>query len=645
MHELRDDALERELSRLSEYTGEPASLWEDAIDAHRRERDRRLWVWVRRPAPALAAAGLSVLVASIALRPAPTPALPARGLDLASGLADSDVNRSVLLSATTSGRDSNWAQPSGGVNTQLPREITQNSPELDFFNARYNVPSMRGGENDGGGGGNSYSNMAGNPWYGDLATKSSVREERAVDSNAGARTGTEPSEAAKPAVVLADRSAGGAGSGRAADYDTGLLGAAIAPSPSPEPFPPPTATLTLGVPDVNHFYYKALPSLVNEKSGEELKFNRMLGKESKDAAQGVELTLHVNENRVPEVVEQLKKEGKVQVETEAIASKETRLAQIDARLESTKRQVAQYDEQTEESRKDADKSMATPEAAAARLKAQDEITNLNRRRNTIVNEGELATINIVAVPEQQVALKKAAQASAGAPAAGAPPSGENWAGKGADPSPPPPPPLPPPSTPAAPIPPPLASMPAAPTTTANKADSEEKLAVAKGMRGGSVGGGRQVPAPAATPAEPPPPQPLPAPSKLDALTPVPTKDSPAIPAGAAPPSSAAAPLQVRGDVPAADAARKQLGRPPSETVNRSEAPNAKTEIGEQAAGDGKIRQAAREGWSSLGDSIAGLVRGAIATALYWVPGAAVGLALGWWWRKHRREAVSEPPPE
>ncbi|MBY0398168.1 MAG: hypothetical protein K2X91_17115, partial [Thermoleophilia bacterium] len=70
MHEPRDDGLEQALESLSRYTGEPGAVWQSAIELHRREREQRLWRWVRRPAPALAAACLAALVASVALRPA-----------------------------------------------------------------------------------------------------------------------------------------------------------------------------------------------------------------------------------------------------------------------------------------------------------------------------------------------------------------------------------------------------------------------------------------------------------------------------------------------------------------------------------------------------------------------------------------------
>jgi hypothetical protein len=79
--------------------------------------------------------------------------------------------------------------------------------------------------------------------------------------------------------------------------------------------------------------------------------------------------------------------------------------------------------------------------------------------------------------------------------------------------------------------------------------------------------------------------------------------------------------------------------------NGAQQPAANETVVTERSESGKIKQAAREGLSSLGDSTAGLVRGAIATALYWVPGVIVGLGLAWWWRKRRLAAVSEPPPK
>ena len=59
---------------------------------------------------------------------------------------------------------------------------------------------------------------------------------------------------------------------------------------------------------------------------------------------------------------------------------------------------------------------------------------------------------------------------------------------------------------------------------------------------------------------------------------------------------------------------------------------------------GKISQAARDGWSRLGDSTANFVRGAIGSMLYWLPALVVLLLSAWWWRRKAVNAAKEPPP-
>ncbi|MFT3684273.1 MAG: hypothetical protein QM783_04990 [Phycisphaerales bacterium] len=298
MHELHDDALERELTRLSEYSGSPTPVWEEALDAHRRERDRKLWVWVRRPAPALAAACLAVLVASVALRsPATERADEERGIAVRRqvvALGKSDRGDALLLptgeSAVGGGGGGRFGNGTGAWNSQVPSELTLDTRGLDNLTVRTTAPEL---------------NQLG--WAGN-SPPTSVR-------------GVPPS-----------------------DFDLDNAGADVYADKAPAVPPAPSTTVTLSVPDVNNFYYKSLPLLVNEKLGDQVADRQMLKAQAKDASDGVQFVLKVNENRLEPLLEELRKAGEVQVEQAESLNRQTRLSQIDARLENDKHFAARFAE-------------------------------------------------------------------------------------------------------------------------------------------------------------------------------------------------------------------------------------------------------------------------------------------------------------
>lgn len=667
MHDPHDDLLERELSRLSEYTGEQPTtpLWQQAIDNHRREQQQRLWVWVRRPAPALAAAGLAVLVASVALRPMGVTA-PVNGRTVAATKNELAERFQETKLATAVKSDS-------GVSSEaisLSRDVTLNAPALEDHSSRVrdagndrSTGSVSVPDNDvlaaagtGGGGGTGVATKSGVPVEGGPAggRGSGADDPRAALGGGVNRNNTRKTEES-PTVF------GGVAPGSppppTADAPTPSLTPAAVPNlplkagweaeyadklSNLSAIPEPTANLALAVQDVGTFY-KYVPTLLNQKLGEQVVTQQMAGT-GKDEPQVYNATLRVNEDRLPEVLEELKKSGKVQAQSGQQLAKETRLTQLDALMDAEKLVAIKTEEAAKEmSNKDAD-----AEALAARSKeAKGTIEALNRRRSQIEKGGELATINIVAVPEAQVraqalptplappaaapAAPKAPGATAARPSGGAAPK----VGGGTA---------------------------AAPTTTADPTpasvagsnvdktpdDSKRQLTTGTPPAGEfsrSVGsktveqaGSNDDPAKkemydlAGSQGAQPPPGAVPAPSGSKvAPTTAPAPAAPVV----LPPSSALPPPPP----------------PPAPSTPEAVTPGAPAQAGlpkgtiDRAEQDGKLKQAAREGLSSLGDSTASVVRNGIATMLYWVPALVLVVGGAWWWRRKAAAAAKEPPPQ
>ncbi|MBY0397252.1 MAG: hypothetical protein K2X91_12420, partial [Thermoleophilia bacterium] len=455
----------------------------------------------------------------------------------------------ILAMTTDRARSDSLRVPSGaavGNNAEKlspPREITQNSPGLDGLNARDSGP---------------VSDWAGNaaPAQGRAVAAARRGIFDVAAGGSGHAAGEPPAPAAPP-------NTGGATPGGREIKPEVTVGEPAAPIAraettiaakpadlaAPLPPPPPTAEVALGVSDVYRFYNEVVPQLVNRKEGEDFALNRLLGPDQKDITQGVDVQLRVNENRLPRVLEQLKQTGQMDVRRQA-TPKEVRLAGLDASLKNARRQAATQ----------AKENAATPQAGSEDAGGEPradgptpgaDIDALTRRREQIAREGEFATLNIIALPEQKVAQDKASA----------------------------------------------------------RADAENAAY-------GSGGGGAQV-------ADPPTPAPSGQPQAVEPS---------AQPARAGAPSTPQPP----GSFPVASAAvpTPAPAQPPAPLVAKS-AP---------LSDGGKLRQAAREGLSSLGDSTAALVRDAIATSLYWVPALVLAAGLTLRWRRRRAAATSEPPP-
>ena len=618
MHDQHDDHLERELSRLSEYTGDqPATpLWQQAMTAHEREKHERVWVWVRRPAPALAAAGLAVLVASIALRPIEQPVTLAERLNAASNPAE----RSTGGDSTTTFASNLDPRAGASSRDNVPSaDLAVNSPVADRINARVPVSREEIGGN---------SNLNELP----VAAPSSSGYGVAMKDQPEVRGGGGQLQPPANADAIAAGSGNGGAPGRPptqpAGLDTARLDRNAVPANTeilPQPavrfsdvlanavdIPEPTANLSLAVADVGTFY-KFVPTLVNEKMGEQVIEPQQAGSTGKDAEQVLNLTIRVNEERLPVILGELKKSGRVQAEFTQQLAKETRLTQIDE-LISNETQIALKPQEAVKAGTKNEVDVDTLKRKAA----EGTIDALNRRRAQIEKGGELATINIVAVPETApgaVADKLAIRAFGNNDLKDRSPAPETAARGMTDAK-------------AENVVSPSKELtidnarsssrgtPGAKLTggvsATLPADSKETGPTTATVRFDGAGGAKAQPiAPGAAPGSP-------RPLETTALTTPP----PPSPASAAPPSPTGA--------PALPVAPEQASSPKPEASRMVEG--------------GKISQAARDGWSRLGDSTANFVRGAIGSMLYWLPALVVLLLSAWWWRRKAVNAAKEPPP-
>ena len=664
MHDQHDDLLERELSRLSEYTGEPTQtpLWQQAIDAHRRKHQQRLWVWVRRPAPALAAAGLAILVASVAMR---SPIAAYRNRELATSAFDAD--RHVKLeTARDSATKSKEPVPSPELALRNENDVFKNSNENVFSNARVNDLQ------------NNELGLRENVQLNDMAGTSAPPLPTAPEGIANLAAGKPDVTRARGAGAEAGSGAGaggggGAAGGRGANVGGTVLAGAVEPmgfksevgvdghyryvrATGISSVPEPSANLALAVPDLKAFY-KQLPSLVDVKLGEQVIAQPQPGEESKIPAQEVNLTLRVKEDRLSAVMDELKKAGRVQAQSGQTLAKETRLQQIDVLVEAEK-QAALKAEAAQRQYADKETRVTPVEQDEDRKRAAGAIEALNRRRAQIEQGGELATLNIVAVPDSpppapapSTPLATASGAPTRAapslpsspstePAPSAPPAGPVALGGSspdkatpvtAEPSSP---------TGAMPT---VAGTPTVdtsePVEKAKKTEAEftrkhtskadagqgtKDTAANKDQLGDTAARGKDfgvTPPPGAQPALPLPPADL-------AVSTDSTK--------ALQPSSPAPRL-----APAAPPPRPTAAVDPAPAARRADASTSAPAPGS----GGKIQQAAREGWSSLGDTTANFVRSAIGSMLYWLPALIAISAAIVWWRRRAAAAAQEPPPE
>ncbi|HZW07517.1 MAG TPA: hypothetical protein VFF65_10375, partial [Phycisphaerales bacterium] len=441
MHDPHDDPLERELRGLSSYSGAPAEppLWQQAIDRHRAQQHQRLWVWVRRPAPALAAAALALLVTTIALQPGPN----LRGRVVPTSELSAAAERSLRGGATAGAEPtprSDSADPTGRLDrlhvtgdrmAPPSRSVVPTNPLSDLPPAApppsppapgpTNQPATTrsagalskeaGHTSPGNGGGSS------GPVDAARSLDSTAPGDRSTSAGAGPPPGAaEPAPAAAaPANALESNDAAGAQL---------PLGAQARFNNAPYEV---ATNIRLGVNDFNRFY-EVIPKLVDVKSGETYSDGQMPADVPANVQQNDvrSYTLRVKEKRVPEVIEELRKTGNLQVESAQNPPREERLKKIESAViqQETEVKLAQaenkgkIDKSAKEHRQE--KSELKDEAVAA----QQRLSMLNSQRARIEQGADFAYINIQAVPEQQVAAVPA-------------------------PPPPPPPPLAPPAPPGA----------------------------------------------------------------------------------------------------------------------------------------------------------------------------------------------------
>jgi hypothetical protein len=669
MHDQHDDPLERELAQLSSYTGEPTTVWKDAIDTHRREQHRKLWVWVRRPAPAAAAAALAVLVASVALRPPTPPRVERRSVSTASSAAlspravrdDGSMNMLSDFSGTIPlGNDGTVGR---GLNTI--NDLARNGNTFD------------NGNNSGGA-----DNFSGNTRVSDTQNEHFVRGlgspatgsrgENKSDNNNDTRNGAppladnknideiKPGEADKNAAyrggVNTNTALGGSGGGggpgnrppandpaRVAGNDradnhpatgTPLPPAAVEPPAIPEfksvgneplaakreeaekkaaPSTPSTpaaapaagvpdvagnvdafatlqtaelsANLRVTVPDVNKFYFQFVPTLVNAKGGETFYGTQLDGKapvaSGKDAEQGVNLTMLVYEQNLPSVIDQLRKSGNIQEEKLQLPSKEERLKQVEA-------QLAEKEVELKSAYVDKAKAAAPLEGKDARdAKGGKSATPPAAAIDEARKKAEDAITNL---NRQRARIEKGVDyARLNIQAV---PEQQQALGKNHVP--------PPPLAPA-----PAGARPALAAAPASAAPSAP--AKVNGAPDAPNQAGRTI-----------------AGDKADGWA-----DNDTAPTGPTEPAPA----------------RKEVPGPKAET-DGSPAPSAAAPAPSKPAPHetGKITRAAKEGWSSLGDSTADVIRAAIGTMIYWLPIVAAAVALLVWRRRNNAAAMREPPP-
>lgn len=532
MHEPHDDPLERELASLSKYTGEPTSIWQEAIDKHRREQQQKLWVWVRRPAPALAAAALALLVASIAVRPI-DPAADERRAAMKNALSDWNAEPSNTLAAralapapTFGGGDADrLLSRSAATGAAKPTDTAVDEKLTDLANAREHIATPSG--LSGGSAGRGPVPSGGAP----IADKALPA---VADRSAGNRDRT--GEPMPPSGVTAARSRPSGNAPASAAPPEPAIAAKRENQPPPAPsagaaiepiddaFSPldVTAEVRLQVPDVTEFYNKVVPSLVDVKNGETFASFALSNAREKDVTAGkadaLNLTLRVSEDRLPQVLDELRRQSTVLSESAQTPPQAERLRQIDSLVELNEMALKQV-------AKEAKATPAPTKGAAladdAKLKkVAESLAELNQRRMRVEQGNDFATVNIVALNDFDAAPRFAP----GAPAQ-------------------------------------------APTTP-----------------------------------------------------------------GAVPARGDAAPL-VMMEAGAKDAASP--AREPAPAVLQP-APGAET---------GKITRAAREGWSSLGDTTADFVGSAIGTMIYWLPALIAAVAALWWVRRRAADSMREPPPQ
>ncbi len=545
MHQQHDDPLERELEKLSRYTGEPASIWRDAIERHRREQQQKLWVWVRRPAPALAAAALALMVAAIAVRPIdPTvaerraalkDALNSWGAEPTNTLADRPVAPDV------GGRDADrLLSRNAAAGARVPTARPANERFADPTTAREPIATnfgLSGGAIESG------------PTTSGAAPVSDKDTPAIVDRSAGNRDrGGQPPQ---PSAATAARSgpAGNAPAPSISKLDAETPSAPAAPAPAPEPAlaikgekqPPPapgadlaakamddalsplevTAEVRLQVPDVASFYNNVVPSLVDVKNGESFASTGPESAKTKDTtaadARVLNLTLRVGEERLPQVLEELRRQSTVISQTAQTPPQAERLRQIDTLVELNK--IALKQASVEAKSAPAPSKSAPPPSDASLKQVTENLAQLNDRRQRVERGNDFATVNIIALADVSAEPRSLPPASA------------------------------------------------QPTTAA----------------GASLTQGDSSPL-----------------RKLQA--------------GVA-----------KAESSAAGAARSEVQPTPGPE-------------------EGKIKRAAKEGWSSLGDTTADFVRSAIGTMIYWVPALIACMAAWWWLRRRAAASMREPPP-
>lgn len=435
-----DDSLERELTRLTQYTGEPAQppLWQAAIEQHRRQQQQRLWVWVRRPLPALAAAAMALLVTSIALQP-PRAALSDRTTALAPR-SDASLKKLETPAPSPDVATGNAAPASEialtlNTRNEIPREITQNSRQFDDKMVRQNDDPLIGAANG----------LAQTPApdnrYAGVPSANTKETAQPTESHGAAsyRGGITGSAAAMPAAASAEKGRPASGNPSVppapmADLDAGKTRdasradtLAVNAPVDASGVPAPSANLVLQVTDPKAFF-DYIPTLIDQKQGEQFfALTPDAAKSKADAADkantgtAYSYTLRVTEDRLPQVMAQLKASGTLKEETTEIPLKQVRLEKLDEQLARQQRLTLAY--------KDAPpsapaapgggggagtggkegKEQIDPLRETARKHAELSVIELSHRRERIEKGVDLATVNITAVPVEKPAAESDAE--------------------------------------------------------------------------------------------------------------------------------------------------------------------------------------------------------------------------------------------
>ncbi|HYD01426.1 MAG TPA: hypothetical protein VEB22_09390, partial [Phycisphaerales bacterium] len=430
MHDPHDDPLERELQALSSYTGSPPEppLWQTALEMHRAEQQRRLWVWVRRPMPAVAAAALAVLVAAVALDPVANlrgrvvhtsdlsdTALDAARFRHADGAAGPGATRTGGPASGAAGvrldTVNDKLEPVSRTVNPSPPAAVDPAPAAQPDTLRSGRDQPRRVDRAAGGGGA--------PSPVDAAPKKEAGDSPNTPADLAAGRG--PDAAPRPAAPAAPPSPAPAPSGSAGTpnvdkvgnrrvNDFGERAGTNAEFFSNEPYEV-AANIRLGVNDISTFY-NVIPRLVDVKSGETYSNsaipNEPLPGNAPLNAEVLNVQLRVNEQRLPEVIEELRKTGNLQIESSQVPPKEDRLKQIESAL---KQQEVEVKAVMAESKSKSDSKTYKGErpekaedgAAVLQQKAQQRLSMLNSQRARIEQGADFAYVNIQAVSEQQQA--------------------------------------------------------------------------------------------------------------------------------------------------------------------------------------------------------------------------------------------------